>query len=517
MSEHNEIVPGANAIFPDDPAEHNFTLTGEYTDATVHLPKQFVEKSCLDQIQAMIDHEAFTNDVRIMSDCHYGAGAVIGFTMPISDKVIPNVIGVDIGCGVSAYNLGPELGMALEELDEKVRNRVPMGFGRDGLSAPDRDYYHIKNDFPWEATNGILEEFLEVAEGAWTDELQAFADDGGYDIDYYKELCDRRAGTMSPYFDQRTGISSMGTLGAGNHFIEIGESTETGDYWVIVHSGSRGMGGNTADYWQNRASELRQTERRLDAIEDTREFFSELPDEYLNYVKFDIDTVSSEEMLDWIQGAKGESFVDYDALKKDFEDSNPEKIEEIGSALKSGIPDFEGSDENSLDYLEGEEAAGYLIDMIFCQQYARESRRVMAMAVADILGVEPADSIISTHNLIDFNDGIIRKGATNAHDGERLVIPFNMKAGTIICRGKGNDDWHNSAPHGAGRVMSRTEAKDTFNETDLAAEMDGVYTSAIPLDEAPGAYKSSDIIEQAITPTADIIDRILPVINFKAD
>ena len=481
-------------------------LEGAHTNATVMIDE--VEETCLGQIQSMIDHEAFENPVAVMPDCHWGMGAVIGFTMPLSGKVIPNVIGVDIGCGMDAMNLGPDLPVSGDELDERVRAKVPMGFGPDGLQAPDREYYHVKDDFPWETVDDTLAGFVETMDEAYVDPMADFLDAGGYDLDYFKELVAKRAGRMSGYFGMNVAINSVGTLGAGNHFIEIGRSVETGDYWVVVHSGSRGLGANTAQYWQSRASHLRRVDEARTALRD-------LPEEYLAYVKFDLDSVSDEALLDWLQGSMGESFVDYEALKADYAASDPSRIEQIGKRLKTAIPDGP-SDGDPLDYLDGEEAAGYLIDMVFCQRYAAESRTMMAETVADVIGVQPRDHIRSTHNFIDFRDGIVRKGATRAYEGERIVVPFDMRHGTLICEGKSNAAWNYSSPHGAGRVMSRTEAKETLDEEDVREQMDGIHASVIPLDEAPDAYKDATAIEEAIQPTAAVVDRLEVVHNFKA-
>jgi RNA-splicing ligase RtcB len=493
--------------------ENEYThLSGEYTDAIVMLPERELEDGVIDQIQTMIDHEAFTNKVRIMPDCHVGKGSVIGFTMPLGDKVVPVVVGVDVSCGMTALKLGDELPVQGEELDKRVRDRVPMGYGPEGLEAPERDYYHVKNQFPWNEVNTILEQFIEEQDGAWVDEMQAFADNSGYDIDYFKELVNERAGKMSGYFDMNTAISSLGTLGAGNHFVEIGQSDKTGDYWVVVHSGSRGLGANTAQFWQQRASKLRN-------VEHARETLRDLPDEYLNYTKFTLDEVSDEDLLDWLQGAKGESFVDYEALKAEYSDTHPERIESIGNELKTAIPDDTATDDESLDYLDGSEAAGYLIDMIFLQKYAEESRTVMAHSTAKAIGVEPTDMVESPHNLISSRDGIIRKGATAAYEGERVIVPLNMRDGILMVEGKSNEKWNNSVAHGAGRVMSRRQADDEFNEEELRAEMEeaGAFATKFPTDEAPGAYKRAELIEDAIEPTATIVDRFDVVHSFKAE
>jgi len=237
-------------------------------------------------------------------------------------------------------------------------------------------------------------------------------------------------------------------------------------------------------------------------------------------VKFDVDTVGDEDLLNWLQGGMGEDFVNFDAIKDDFLDSDPERIEEIKHEFKAVVPDEDlPKIENSMDWLEGEEAAQYFIDMIFCQAYAVQSRLAMAEAAADELGATITDEIHAIHNFIDFRDQIIRKGATRAYEGERSVVPFNMQDGTLLIEGKSNEDWNNSVSHGSGRSMGRMEAEDVLDEDAFRDGMEsaGVYAGAYPLDEAPDAYKSSELIENAIEPTATVTDHLQVVHNFKAD
>lgn len=505
-------------------------LEGEHTTAHVlGLSGGDIESTTLDQIQEMIDHEAFTNPVRIQPDTHPGAGSVIGFTMPLGEKIVPNVVGVDIGCGLHAIKLAldPDADIDHTHLDAAVRDRVPMGAFEAGLKAPNRDYYHVKDDFPWNLVNNRLDTVIDATEDtAYSSTLKAFRDDGGYNIQYFKRLVTERAGTMSSYFNQKTAINSVGTLGGGNHFIELAESATTGEYWVIVHSGSRGLGEKTAQYWQHEANEAcNDPEERLARIADgVRETLRGLPDGHLDYTKFDVDNVSDADLLTWMQGGHGESFVDYNALNADFKDTDPERIEAIGNDLKTAIPDesYSVTDPevhgDPLDYLEGDAAAGYLIDMLFCQQYAVESREMMANTVAEELDTHAVDEIQSIHNFIDFRDQIIRKGATRAYDGERAVIPFNMQAGTLIVEGTGNPNWNYSAPHGAGRVKSRTQAEDDHSEDEVRSQMESVdaYATEFPPEEAPGSYKDPALIEDAISDTATIVDRLTPVHNWKA-
>lgn len=487
-------------------------IEGEFTTADVKVDD--IEEECEDQIREMVNHEAFQRPVSVMPDTHWGAGAVIGFTMPVGNRVCPNTIGVDIGCGMHAVNLGP-LGFDpteyVEEIDEKIREKVPVGF-----QVHQRNDYHMVDDFPWEECQKKWHSFAEATDYRLSKyPAPDYLEDG-----FFSDLCERVG------YDQTRAINSVGTLGGGNHFIELGFDSQE-NVWAIIHSGSRGIGAEIAQHWQERATKLR-------SVGAARDYFSSLPDGHINYVKFDPEKVSDEDLLDWIQGGKGEDFVHYERLKVDYADSDPEKIDEIGGDLKGVLQLVNSGERNTdLDFLHGDEAHGYIRDMIFAQTYAIESRRQMGEKVVEaILDVAskhtgPAidrlcrqpviDTIDSIHNYIDFEDATIRKGACRAHDGERLVIPFNMKFGTLIAKGKGREDWNNSAPHGAGRAMSRTAAKQKYSEQDMEDQTDGTYLSVKPVDETPKAYKDPELIEEAIGPTAEVIERVKPFLSVKAE
>ena len=504
-----------------------FEIEGTHTTATVMgLDEDQIEESATDQIQDIVDHPAFQNPIRVMPDVHVGSSAMIGFTMELGNRIIPNVIGVDIGCGLLALKVNdfepPVLdadtasGFNHDEIEQRVRDRVPMGWGSDGLHAPNRDYTHVQNEFPWDELNDRLDNFIEAMDEEFVGPMKEFRDAGGYDIEYFTELCEDRAGEMSQYFGQRVGINSVGTLGSGNHFIELAKGETSGDYWLVIHSGSRGLGENTEKYHQKRAITLR--DGRAD---DARATLQDLVTKYdPSYIKFDVGAVSDEDLLDWLQGGKGEDFLNFDAIKADYLDTDPERIEEIKHEFKAVIPDDDvPSLDNSMDWLEGEEAAQYLIDMIFCQEYAVQNRLAMGEAVADELGASITDEIHAIHNFIDFRDQVIRKGATRAYSGERVVVPFNMQDGTLLVEGKSNEKWNNSVSHGAGRTMSRMAAEDVVNEETFQAGMEeaGAFAGAFPLDEAPLAYKDPAMIREAISPTAAVIDHLQVVHNFKAD
>lgn len=213
-------------------------ITGEYTTAEVFLDESDIEDLTEEQIQEMVDHEAFTQPIRVMPDCHPGAGCVIGFTMPLDDRVVPNVVGVDIGCGMLAIKLDRKPDLSKAEIDERIRRTIPMGW-----HSHDNQHYHIGNDFPWEATTAKIER-LQNSLG------EEFAFEK-YNLDYFKGLCEKAGVNLNK------AINQMGTLGGGNHFIEVAESERTGEWWVVFHSGGRALGNSVAGYWQDRATELR--------------------------------------------------------------------------------------------------------------------------------------------------------------------------------------------------------------------------------------------------------------------
>lgn len=481
-------------------------LTGEHTTARVMVDDEsLVEAGCLEQIETLIDHPAFTEPVRIMPDTHWGAGAPIGFTMPLGDRVVPNIVGVDVGCGMAATNLGPELPLEDAERERRVREAVPMG-----RSVHDYDdAVHLVEEFPFERANRVFERFDDAYAARFGQRIDPIEFDfDGYDGDYFETLCDRVLA------DQRQGmgyvIKSAGTLGGGNHFVEFGRARDSGDYWLVIHSGSRYLGKSVAEYWQSTA-----TDRRT--IGDIREH---LPEEYVEYLKFDPDTVESRDLYAWVTGGMGESFIRKERLRSELDGSEIEDAFDALGRVQDAIHSDDDADRNTdLDWLEGREAHGYLVDMLFAQQYARWNRELMSDAVCDALGVDPVERFQSIHNYIDFRDLTIRKGATPAREGQRLLVPFNMAEGSILARGRGNDEYHQTAPHGAGRVMSRRQAHSEIDMDEFAGAMDGVYSESVVegvRDEAPMAYKDADAIRSAIEPTAEVVEWIDAVHNLKA-
>lgn len=460
-------------------------IDGSYNTATVHTAesREEAETEAVDQIQEMVNHEAFKGEdnIRIMPDYHWGAGAVIGFTMPVESRVVPNTIGVDIGCGMYATNLGDididtSDEQLLDTIDQAIRQRIPTGFDVHNDSD-----YHMLNDFPYHKCAKKLESFEQHTSFEFDNPWRIYRNQ------YFSDLTDRIG------YDQTRAINSVGTLGGGNHFIELGHDSSE-NVWSVIHSGSRGIGAEIAQYWQDEATNRTTMRQSIDDVpEGVREYLDE----------------------NWKPKA--------DKIRNNFSGRDIQhKFDEVSQAIQEYGPST--SDRNTdLDYLEGKEARGYIIDMVFAQTYASQSRIRMSSYVIDALNevldteVELVDDIESVHNYIDFEDATIRKGACRAHENERLIIPFNIEYGTLIAKGVGNPNWNNSAPHGAGRAMSRTDAFNQFDDESFEEQTDGVYTSKKPVDEIPGAYKSPEEIEQAIGPTATVIDRIKPFLNVKAE
>jgi RNA-splicing ligase RtcB len=446
-------------------SENTITINGESTTAEIKTTN--VDDYCLEQVETLTDSEAFQNPIKIMPDAHAGAGAVIGFTMEMGDRVCPNTVGVDIGCGMTAMFFDRPEEFNPPDADDAIRAAIPLGYHVYGDDGYPEQEYHMGQDFPWGACASKLEQYDNCLNAE-------------YGIDYLKDVCERVGA------DTTRVINSLGTLGGGNHFIEIAES-EDGDHLAcVVHSGSRGIGLQIAEYWQERATEhINECTVWENATDELRPYMDD------------------------------DGMPNYEAIKEDY---SAEAIGEMGDRIKAlHPPDDRNTD---LDYLEGDLVNGYLQDMVFAQTYAAENRRQMLRRIADALGIEPTNWINSTHNYIDFSDNVIRKGATRVHEGEIAIIPFNMAEGSVVVRGRGNDDWNRSAPHGAGRRGSRTWAYDEFDLSEFKSRMQGVYSTSVSedtLDEAPMAYKDTESILGPLTETAEVIDFLNPVLNIKAE
>ena len=382
-----------------------------------------IEDEAIEQIRRMCDYE-FTagSQIRIMPDVHAGKGCTIGTTMTVKDKAVPNIVGVDIGCGMYTVNLG-KVDIDMEQMDAAAH------FIPSGLNV-------------WE---GRKEHFDLLG------------------LRCYRGLKDAKRLERS-----------LGTLGGGNHFIEIDQAAD-GTKYLVIHSGSRNLGKQVAEFYQRLAIELNK--------------------------------------------GKEEYFAKRDALIAEYKAAG--RRNEIQAALKALKWEArEATIPEDLCFVYGQYLEDYLHDVEICQRFARRSRELMAEIILQRLGIEAVDAFHTIHNYIDTDEMILRKGAIAAHKGEKVLIPINMRDGSVLAIGKGNPDWNFSAPHGAGRIMSRTAAKENLNLDEYRREMEGIYTTSVneaTLDEAPMAYKSlSDIID-VISESVDVIEVLKPIYNFKAN
>ena len=435
-------------------------IIGKHTTAIVMIDQ--VEATCVSQIYHFVNHLAFTNLVVIMPDTHAGKGSVIGFTMELTDKVIPNVVGVDISCGMLSLNFGiKNIPISLEEFDRRIRQQIPFG-----VNVHDNAVVNMKNDFPWKRVNVLAEKFAM----AYLNKFGVRIIPPKYSMDWFLEKC-KIIGA-----DTRRVINSLGTLGGGNHFIETGVSTvSSDDFWVTIHSGSRNFGKRICDLWQHKAVKILKVDKKAE---------------------LDKRIIAIRE-------------------KHKYE---PRKIKEEVKKTKQELNLDHGIDMKGCEWLEGESASGYLFDMIFSQIYAEVNRKCMARIIENILKKERVEEIETVHNFIDFQDFMIRKGAIRSYKNEEMIIPFNMRDGILICEGKSNSEWNYSAPHGAGRLLSRSQARKQLDVEEFKDQMNGIYSTSVgssTIDEAPNAYKNANMIEGAIKPTATIINRIKPIHNMK--
>ena len=397
-----------------------FTINGTINSAVCYA--KIIEDEAIEQIRRMCDYSITEGSkICIMPDVHAGKGCTVGTTMTIINKIVPNIVGVDVGCGMFTVNIGRGK-IDFAKIDEAAH------FIPSGLNV-------------WE---GRQEHF---------DLTRLFC---------YRELRDSRRIERS-----------IGTLGGGNHFIEIDRSSD-GTNYLVIHSGSRNLGKQVACLYQNLAIDL--------------------------------------------DSGKEKYFQERDEIIRTYKEQGRRK--EIQEALKNlRCETQKNTMPEDLCFLQGKYLDNYLHDMEICQEFARRNREKIAEILLDRVGISGGDSFHTIHNYIDTQEMILRKGAIAAHEGERVLIPINMRDGSILAAGKGNPDWNYSAPHGAGRLMSRSLAKEKLNLADYSQSMSGIYTTSVnesTLDEAPMAYKSLDDIVDVIAPTVDIIEILKPVYNFKA-
>ena len=394
-------------------------IEGKYNTAKIFT--EVIEGVAVEQIKAVCDFSAFKDlKIRIMPDVHAGAGCTIGTTMTIKNKIVPNMVGVDIGCGMELVQL-EQKGLNLQKLDNFVIDNIPSGM----------NCREIPHKFSAQIDLEELRCFKQV--------------------------------------NARLAYKSIGTLGGGNHFIEV-DTDEDGNKYLVVHSGSRHLGLEVAEYYQ-------------------KEAYRTLCGNSAEQIKAVIAKMKAEGKDSKIQSA-------IEKLKENRTEISPE-----------------------MAYVSGQLFDDYIHDMKIVQQFAVLNRKAMINEIIEGLNLTVVDGFTTIHNYIDTDEMILRKGAVSAKKGERLLIPINMRDGSLICTGKGNKDWNRSAPHGAGRIMSRSQAFKTLTMEEFEKQMAGIYSSSVntdTLDESPMAYKKLEDIIDNITPTVNIVKKITPVYNFKS-
>ena len=395
-------------------------LKGKYNEAKIFT--DVIDEASIAQVLLLLNQEFVSgNKIRLMPDIHAGAGCTIGTTMTITDKIVPNLVGVDIGCGMETIQL-KETHIEPQKLDKLIYEKIPSGF-----SVREKTHRYFEK------------------------------------INLKELLCEK-------HIHLNRAEKSLGTLGGGNHFIEANKADD-GTIYIVVHSGSRHLGLEVANFYQEEGYKVlnKSTRQDIDA------FIADLKQ----------------------QGREKEIQKTLTAYK---------------NTKRTNIP-------KQLAYVSGDLFDAYIHDMKIVQKYAELNRKAMMDEIIKGMRIHVKDQFTTIHNYIDTDAMILRKGAVSAKEGERLLIPINMRDGSLICIGKGNDDWNQSAPHGAGRLMSRSAAKQSFTVSEFKKQMNGIYTTSVnkdTLDECPMAYKGIDDIINNICDTVEIKSVIKPIYNFKA-
>lgn len=401
-----------------------FTVKGKYSEAKVYA--SIVEDEAMFQIYNFVNSPVTENcKVAIMPDVHAGKGICIGFTQEIKGRVVPNAVSVDIGCGMLVLKVSKDFIMDLPKLDKVIHQKIPSGMNHRDSKLPFADKTHLQD-----------------------------------------LICPVNAEKL---------LLSVGSVGSGNHFIEV-DTDENGDYYIVIHSGSRHLGIEVAKFYQNKAIEY------------------------------------------WMAGGV-EFNIGRSKLIQDLKSSGRQA--EIAEALKK-YDEKKVKMPAELAYLEGPLMEDYLHDMKIAQEYAVLNREAMLDVIISEMGIKKRhilDKFCTIHNYIDLDNMILRKGAISLQKDELAIIPINMADGSLIVKGKGNPDMNYSGPHGAGRLMSRSKAKETLKMEDYKASMEGIYTTCVgtaTIDEAPQAYKPVESIIENIKDNADVVTRIRPIYNFKS-
>lgn len=431
----------------------------------IFLNKNDIDPETLKQIKSIMTHECIKS-ARVMPDCHKGNGCCIGFTFPLADKIVPNYIGGDIGCGILTYKLGNfNHNKKEKQIDRLIRELIPMGNGHACVH---------QNPITTEDEYALLFSRAQtIADTFANNYLIKF----GIDITPYKpiyskqwfiEMCTRVGA------DHDFVLRELGTLGGGNHYIEMNISQNDNTKYLTIHSGSRNLGSKICMYHQNKTID-----------------------------KFNVNI--------------------YHEKINEFKNANPSltkaQLKKESAKIKQIL-----TDKIHKPYLQDEEAFSYYYDMIFAQTFAQINRWIMCSRIVNTIGYglaqfDDKNIIESTHNMIDFDDLIVRKGAIRAHKDEMCIVSLNMRDGIILCKGKGIEDWNMSGPHGLGRDIDRGKAKLKFRLKDFEREMRNVYSTSVcveTLDESPMAYKDVDLVMKSLSETLDVIEQLKPIINVKA-
>lgn len=430
-------------------------------DAIVFTDRFKIDNGTMKQIKIMIEHPSM-HKVRIMPDCHKGNGCCIGLTSELTQTIVPNFVGGDIGCGILAYPIGKSCQeMNCEKVEKIIRDKIKMGSGVrsiwDNPIATDDDITQICQCSQIDAYNFAV----SYAKKFNVNDIMNYIPT--YDIEWFSKLCKKINSDV--VYDMR----SMGTLGSGNHYVEICIDNKKNEY-LIIHSGSKNFGSKICRYHQNKITENRRF--------DFREFTDKIK-----------------------------------LFRRQHKDNS--SIASFTSQLSNKM-----KENMHPDYLEKHEAYEYFFDMIFAQKYAQQNRIIMMKNVLNELKIEYDynKSIESIHNYIDFNDLIIRKGAISAHLNQKCLISLNMRDGVLLCNGKGNIEWNMSSAHGAGRIMLREQAKSKISLRQFREEMKNVYSTTVnidTIDESPSAYKDTNIIIKEIEPSVEILEHWKPIVNVK--
>lgn len=399
-----------------------FEVKGKHNSCRVYT--DIVDNETISQLTNMMNQECLTgSNVAIMPDCHAGKGAVIGTTMTIKNKVIPNLVGVDIGCGMRVIKL-EERSVDLPNLDSVIKKNVSMVYHDRAIASSNVDGLRTKSA------------------------------------------------------DVERAMKSLGTLGGGNHFIEL-DKGDDGSLYLVIHTGSRHLGLEVCGYYQKLAYDLLKDKAFGGSLKDR--------------TKAEIERLKK-------AGREKECSKAIKELKKEYENA------------MAKVP-FE------LAYLEGQAFDDYIHDMRLTQEHASINRATIAKLILGHAKLHAVEEFETVHNYIDIKNMILRKGAVSAKEGEKLIIPMNMRDGSLICIGKGNPEWNCSAPHGAGRIMSRGQAKESVSMDEYRKSMEGIYTTCVnrsTVDESPMAYKPMEAIVENIADTVNIVEHIVPIYNFKA-